>query len=382
MAIDQIKNNKTIRVLLTLLILLALIISIGFLYSPHFKSKFGSGDNLEWSDEAQERDTFKKIIDYRYYSGRPGPSSYFNPVQLLVWRYMRTHYGTNHHPYHLLCNLIHIINTIIVFFLLKIFIKNKFLTFTAALSFGVYYLNFQTVGWIASAIAIGLTGFFILSTLLLVIKYFQTKNKFFYFLSLLAFFLGTFTKEPVVFAIPILLAYYLIVQREKVLKFIKTDLIFLPYLILSVPIILITFARLSNSAVVNLWGGFNLGIHMLYRFIDFINYLITIIPVSFTIQIIVAIFILLLFPLLIYYGLKDRKLLFLSIWLVLSISIYTYSNFRDIYGLARYLYLPSVAWFGLLYYIAANIKNIKMKIITSFCLINYTIILNLFLILR
>ncbi len=379
MTISQIKNNKTIRILLILLIL---IISITFLYKPHFESKFGGGDNLEWYQEVKERNTLEKIFDYKYYSGRFGPSSYFNPVQLLVWRYMVTHYDKNHYPYHLLCTLIHIINTIIVFFLLKTFIKNNFFSFGAALSFAIYYLNFETIGWISATITTGLAAFFILSTLFLSIKYFQTKNKFFYLSSLLTFAVGTFTKEYVVFVIPILLVYYLITQKKMVLKFIKTDLIFLPYLILSLPIILITFAKLNTSAIVTTWGGFNLGIHMFYRFTDFINYLITIVPVSFVIQIAVTAFILFSFPLLIYYGLKDKNLLFLTTWLVLLISIYIYSNFRDIYSLARYLYLPSVAWFGLLYYIAANVRNKKTKIITSFCLINYTIILNLFLILR
>jgi len=377
--LSQIKTSDVIKFILILVIL---ITSIAILYKPHFKKILAGYDNMECYNEVQERNTFKKIIDYKYYSGRLTQSSYFNPIQLLVWKYLVDHYDKNPYPYHLLCVLIHIINTIILFFLLKIFLKEKVLTFLAALSFGVSYLNFQTIGWIAAGIAWGIATFFILSTLLLLIKYFQTKNKFFYLLSLLAFFLGTFTKEPVVFAIPILLAYYLIIQREKILKFIKTDLFILPYLILSLPITLISSSRLESSALINIWGGFNFGVHMLYRFIEFINYLIVMVPVSFTIQMGVAMFILLSFPFLIYYGLKDRKLLFLTIWLVLLISIYIYSNFRNISTLtSKYLYLPSTAWFALLYYPITKINNRKYKILTSIPLIGYTIVLNLILIL-
>ncbi|MEK7664978.1 MAG: hypothetical protein AAB361_02450 [Patescibacteria group bacterium] len=373
--------NKT-DVLKTSLILLVLISSIIFLYSPHFKTKLGGYDVMELYREAQNRNTFKKIIDYKYFSQGGGPTSaYFNPVILLVWRQMATNYDKNHFFYHLLCTLIHIINTMIVFFLLKAFIKNNLFSFLATLSFTIYYLNFLTVGWIASGINQGLTIFLVLSALLSVIKYFQTKNTFFYFLSLLSFFLGTFTKEIAIFTIPILLAYYIIIQREKIFKFIKPDLILLPYLILSLPIILITFARMNGSAVITSFGGINFGAHMLYRFLDYVNYMITIIPASHIAKITLAMFILFLLPFLIYYGLRDKKLLFLTIWLALSIAIFIFSNFRDIYDLGRYLYLPSIAWFAMLYYIASNIKNLKTKIISSFFLINYTIVLNLFLIL-
>lgn len=375
---DQIKNNNILK---TSLILLVLISSVVFLYNSDFKIKFISGDNLEWYNEAQERNTLTKILDFQYESGRPGPSSYFNPIQLLLWKYMINNYDQNYYPYYILCALIHLANVIIAFFLINKFIKNKFFSFLAALSFAIYYLNFKTIGWIAAAITTGLTAFFLLSIFFLTLKYFQTKNIFFYFSSLLIFFLGTFAKEAVLFVIPVLLFYYLINHRERVFKFIKTDLIFLPYLILSLPIILITFARLNNSALTNTWGGFNFGIHMFYRFIDLLNYLITVIPASFNIQVAITLLILLSFPVLIYYGLKDKNLLFLTVWLILLVSIYIYSNFRDIYSLDRYLYLPSIAWFALLYYIVSNIKNLKTKIISSFFLINYTIILNLLLIL-
>ena len=223
MIISQIKNKKFLKILLILLIL---IISTIFVYRPIFKIKFGGGDNLEWYNEAQERYSFKKIIDYKYYSGRPGPSAYFNPVQLLVWRYMVVRYDKDPYPYHLLSLLIHIINIIIAFFLLKIFIKSNFFSFAATLSFELYYQNFKTIGWTAAGITTGLSLFFILSTIFLAIKYLQTKNKFFYFSSLLIFFVGTFVKEYVIFTIPLLLAYYLIIKREKILKIIKKDLFF------------------------------------------------------------------------------------------------------------------------------------------------------------
>jgi hypothetical protein len=378
----MINSIKKIEILKTSLILLVLISSVIFLYSPILEVKFGGGDNLEWYNEAKERNTLAKAFDFKYYSGRQGPSAFFNPIQLIIWQYMTANYGQRPYPYHFLSILILLANVVVIFFLINKFIKNKLFSFLATLSFAVFYLNFRTVSWISPGIAWGLVIFCVSLTFLLFIKYFQTKNNFFYFPSLLLFFLGTLIKETSVFAVPILLAYYFIIQRKKVFKFIKDDLIVIPYFILSLPIILITLTRLNKSAIINAWGGANFGIHMFYRFIDFFNYLITVVPVSFSFQMATVMFILIFSPTLIYCGLKNKNLLFISVWLFLSISISIFQNFRDIYSLERYLYLSSIAWFTLLYYIVANIKNLKIKIISSFFLINYTIIFNLLLVLK
>lgn len=374
--------NKQINIL-KIIIILIIIISFGaFLYRPHFDFKFGGGDNLEWYQEAKERNTIKKVWDFQYYSGRQGPSAYYNPLQLIIWQYMSNNYEKQHQPYHFLIILFHMANAIAFFFLVNKFIKNKFFSLLAALSFETYYLNFYAMAWIAGGICWGLIGLSMLSIFYLTIKYFETKNILLYLLSLLIFFIGTFIKEAIVFIVPMLLAYYLIKERRPIFKFIKKDLFILPYFILSLPIVLITLIRMKSSAIVNNWGGLNFGVHMFYKFIDFFNYLITIIPVSFGAQMAITTIVLIFLPLLIYYGFKkDKNLLFFSVWLILLILTYTFQNFRDIYTLGRYLYLPSIAWFALLYYMVSRIKNLKIKIISSFFLINYTIILNLFFVL-
>ncbi len=185
--------NKT-NFLIIFLILLILISVVVFLYGPIFKIKFGGGDNLEWYQESLERDTFSKIFDFKYSSGRLGPSAYYNPLQLIIWRYMADNYGKQPYPYHLLSILLHLTNTVIAFFFANKFIKNKFFSFLAALSFGVFYLNFQTVGWIAAGICYGLSAFFLFSVFFLFLKYFQTKNIFFFFYFLFFFFFFLFFK--------------------------------------------------------------------------------------------------------------------------------------------------------------------------------------------
>jgi len=379
MIFPLIERYKFLKIFLAVLVIAGFVI---VLYGSHFDIRLTGYDNLELYRGAKERNTLGKIFDFSYFSkGGDPPSAYYNPVILLVWRFMVNNFDKDASPYHLLCISLHLINALIVFFLFRKLFKNNFFSFLAALSFAVFYQNFESVSWIAAGIATGLTTFFILSTLFLAIQYFKTNNKLFFIFSLLTFFIGTFTKEYAVFAFPMVASYYLLLQRKWELKLIKKDLFLLPYLILSLPIVLITLLRLESSAVVTKWGGTNFGVHMVYRSFDFLNYLITVIPVSFGFKMMVAILILMAIPVLIYFRLKDKRLLFFMAWLCCSIAPFIYSNFRNIYTLGRYLYLPSVAWFGLLYYIALSIKSKKIRIGATLGLIGYTILFNLSLIL-
>lgn len=378
--INKILKNDDFKIFLILAILTFSIFFIHNIYNPYLNEKLDDEDSIPWIMEGITRATLGKFFDIQYFSHR-NVNINFSPFQLMFWYYTWVNFGEEPYLWHFLCNFIHLINTVIVFFLANKFIKNKFFSFLAALSFAVFLLNFNTLKWVASGITWGLTAFFMLTTFLLIIEYFKTKKRIFYFLSLLLFFTGTFVKETTVFSVPILFMYYLILQRKKELKFIKTDLFIIPYILLSLPIILITVIRPRMIPLAAAGSGFDLSIGAFYRLIDYINFLITIIPVSFNIELLTTAFSLSLFFVLIYFGLKNENLLFLTIWLLLLTSIPIFLNFNYVYNSSRYLYLPSIVWFILLYYIVSNIRKMKVKIITSFFLVNYTIVLNLFLIL-
>lgn len=366
-----------------LLIPLIILISALVFYSePYTDDKLRGYDNLEWYEGTLERGNITNFLDINFVSTKNKyyHSTYYNPVQFLIWNSMISHFDNFSFPYKIFCILLHIINTFLVIAFVKLFIKNRYFSFAVAFSFFLFYPNYHTVGWIAAAMTTGLSAFFILSTLLMQARYFQTNNKFFYISALILFAIGIFTKEYVVFAALLIFFYYIIFHRKRSFAFLKRDLILLPYALIPLPLILITLLRIQNSALVNIWGGFNFGINMVYRFIDLFTYLIVPVPLSIGTKIATSVFVLLIPPILLYLSRKDKILMFLVLSLFILIAIFTYSNFRDIYTLERYLYLPSVMWFTILYYLALNIKNNIGRVFSTLFLVGYTIILNILLI--
>jgi hypothetical protein len=361
---------------------LALVVLILFPHKLHFyPNAFSGGDNAEIYYESLERDTIQKKFSIYAKSNRPGVSSYYMPVIYIVFGSMIDIFGNDSDPYYYLGIILHAINTVFVFLVIKNIIKNSIPAFLAALSFGVYNNTFINTDILCYSVSVGLLGFFYFISFYFFVRFVNESRRSFFFISLLAFGIGAITKEWVIHLILIFSAYYVIVKRPQKLAFMKADLMILPYILLAAPTVIIAYIRSANSAVVNHWGGFNFSIHMLYRLLDFLVFLISVVAISHGMNLAIAYCILLLLPFLAYYSTRDRLLLFMVAWVGLAFVSFIISNFRGIYSLGRYLYLPSAAWFGLLYYLAWNVKDNTKKCIALLLLISYTIIFNVLLIL-
>ncbi|MCF7844803.1 MAG: hypothetical protein K9M03_03175 [Kiritimatiellales bacterium] len=379
MVIPKPKSSALKAAVIPFVIIFSVLI---FYHEPYTDSKLTGYDNLEWYEGTIERDGVANFLDINFVSTKNKyyHSTYYNPVQFFIWNGMISYFDNFAFPYKVLGILIHTINTLLVLAFIRLFIKNRAYSFAVAFSFFLFYPNHQTVGWIAAALTTGLSAFFILSTLLMQVCYFKTGNKLFYGAALILFATGIFTKEYVVFAALLVFLYYILLHRKRSLAFIKGDLVLLPYVLIPIPLILITLIRIQNSALVNIWGGFNFGINMVYRFVDLFTYLVVPVSLSIGAKMGTSIFVILIVPILLYLSRKDKCLMFLVLSLFILIAIFTYSNFRDIYTLERYLYLPSVMWFSILYYLALNIKNNIGRVLSALFLVGYTIIFNILLI--
>lgn len=338
----------------------------------------GEGDNGEWRDEAHERSTWQSVFDYRYYSGRHGPSAYYNPVQMLIWQALLAlfDYHTEVRPYLAFLLIVHSLNIIIFYLLGRELIGKSAPVFLAATCFAVFFPNWHTAGWAAAMITTGVSGFFIFVALYLLIIYFRARKKYLLALSAASYFLALFTKEFAVFAIPIFVIYYLTTQRARTIKPLQSDLVFLPYCLVTIPMALIVLSRLGGSAITNEWGGFNFGVHMVFRFFDYLIYLVTAVPAIDFIKFSLACGFIVAIPLLIWASLKDKVIAFLVLWLVIAVLVYSFSNFRDLVTLQRYLYQPSVPWFLLLFYLVSRPRkwiSIPLTIGLSASIIGYNI---------
>lgn len=352
---EVVTRRKTLlRVALHAALVVACLGATWLLYRHHLdQGELGErSDNSEWRDEARDRDTWSEVLDYHYRSGRHGPSAYYNPVQLTVWRLLVStfDYGTEQRPYYLLCILIHALNVVVAFLIARKLLGAPLPAFLSALSFAVFFPNFLTIGWVAATVTTGLSGLFLWLAIYLFILSFEGRRGLLLALSTVSYALALFTKEFTVFAIPIMAAYYVIVRRERTLRPRKTDLLLLPACVVTVPMALIVSARLEGSAIVNDWGGFNFGVHMAYRFLDLAAYLVAAEVQSPTVTMVLAAAVLALVAAVAFFGRKEKPLAFVATWVAIALFVYSYSNFREVQELPRYLYQPSLPWFILVYY--------------------------------
>ncbi|MFH0862976.1 MAG: hypothetical protein V1875_08110 [Candidatus Altiarchaeota archaeon] len=373
-------KEKQRHALLTAGLCIALVLLVAALFSPHLSLGFGDFDNGQWYGEAKARNTLWKALDYTQNTGYT-PSTYYQPVQTLVWAAMVKAVDNEPYWYYALGMAIHA-SSAIVLFLLMHELTGKFLpSFGAAASFAVFFPNYQTFSWISAAITHGLTGLFFATTLLMYVRHSKTGSRTYYALSVAAFAVGVLTKEITVFAVPIIFAYYVLLERRGGLRPVSSDLKVVPFAALVLPFVYISRVILSRSVVMSEWGGVNFGVHMLYRFMDYLSYLASVVPISLGLRLVFAYAALLILPILAYYASRDRMLAYMGVWLALSISMFVYTNFRDVYSIGRYLYVPSMAWFGLLFYGVSRIRDSILRSWSYAALISYGFVLNAALIL-
>jgi len=374
---------SVLRTAATGVLLAAALAAVAILYwQPYSDAVLTEYDNTEHYASAMERKSLADFFDYTFVSLRPDPMEIYNPVETLVWRLMAERFGRIAYPYRMLGAALHLMNVLLVFAFARLFIRGTFYPAAAAASFAVFVPNFWTVDWEAAAITTGLAALLLLSVFLLQARSFRTGSRICGVLAPVLYAIGLFAKEYVLFAFPLVTLHYLLFHRKTTRALCGRDLVLLPYILASLPILLITLARLGQSSLANDWGGVNFSVHMLYRFADYLVFLATVVPLPAGLKLATAAGIALLLPCAVYAGWRDRTALFLLLSLALFISIFVYSNFRDVYELSRYLYLPSVAWFTLLYDAASRIKARRLRGAATMLLLNYTITLNLFLILR
>jgi hypothetical protein len=152
-------------------------------------------------------------------------------------------YGDYYGGYHLTSLIIHILNSILVYFLFREILNNKIHPYLIALIFLVHPLNVETVTWIAERKGV-LSAFFSLGSILLYLKYKKSSlPKTYYLVSLVLFILALMTKAvfvtlPLIF---LLILWYRDHLPIKKLFSIDSIITVVPFLVVSLVFILITF---------------------------------------------------------------------------------------------------------------------------------------------
>lgn len=133
--------------------------------------------------------------------------------------------------FHLFGILYHLLNIVLVFWLIQLFFKNRFMAFTVATLFAVHSLQVESVTWISAQKVILYTIFF-LASCISYINYVKEKKVLFYILSMIFFALSFLAKEQAVTLAVTLVAIDFIMQRKLLDK--KVILEKIPFFIMAI----------------------------------------------------------------------------------------------------------------------------------------------------
>lgn len=155
----------------------------------------------------------------------------YHPLTMLsfCWEYQK--HKLNPKPYHIHNLILHLLNTLLVLYLIWLLSKQKWVAFITALLFAIHPMHVESVAWVAERKDV-LYSFFYLSALCAYIFYLQKENKkaLFYVFTFLLFILAVLSKAMAV-SLPIaLFAIDYFLDRKITLK---TILEKAPFLLLS-----------------------------------------------------------------------------------------------------------------------------------------------------
>ncbi len=215
--------------------ILFLIPLIGFLlYFQSLSNGFVLDDNIQLTENLAVHSL--KNIPLLFLGGSFGGSTtlqgiYYKPLMSTVFTLLYAFFGASPMPFHLFQLIVHIINSLLVYFLLRKFFKNN-LSLLLSLIFLVHPINSETVLYI-SALQDQLFTLFGLSALLVATKKVLGYKDYFLFAFLIL--LSLLSKEAGVLYLLISVVFRFIFYKKDFIKFFLLSILtFSPYLALRI----------------------------------------------------------------------------------------------------------------------------------------------------
>ncbi len=131
---------------------------------------------------------------YDYWEGIQPYDRMYRPLQMLSYHLDYNLWGLNPAGFRLSNILLHLFNSILVFYLLSLVFNHKLLAASSSILFLVHPVHISTVAYISSRGDL-LSAFFILGCCVLFLKFLGSRNYVYYFLSMLAAALAFLSRE-------------------------------------------------------------------------------------------------------------------------------------------------------------------------------------------
>jgi tetratricopeptide (TPR) repeat protein len=255
-------------------IILALCLSVFLAYTPVFNSDF-----VNWDDEdyVLNNESIHSFSNLREILTKPIQGNY-HPLTMLSLALNYSISGTDATSYHIMNLLLHMMNTVLVFFFVLSLFKGKtWMAFIVALLFGIHPLHVESVAWVSERKDLLYSLFFILG-LTLYSKYIDSGKRYFLLIVFLCFILSLLSKPAAVIFPVLLFAIDYFKGRPNILK---TYLEKVPFLICSVLFGLLTMQGQESAGATEFAKVFSLTDRFLFASYGIMMYFIkTILPID------------------------------------------------------------------------------------------------------
>lgn len=279
--------------------------------------------------------------------------------------------------------ILHLINCLLVYYLIKQIFKNEKMAIISMLLFGIHPMHVESVAWISERKDVLYSMYYLLS-LILFLKFKELKNYWYYFISLVFFIFSLLSKGQAVTLSVVLILVILYCDKKISLKNIS---ITIPFLILSIFFgIIAILAQKSGNAI---FESYDISYYerVIFAFDSLLEYFTKgIIPYKLSAiypypkDVFSAIytigFFALIFIFVIYKRIKnDRIILFALLFFI--INIFPLLQFLPVGNAKmadRYFYIPSIGLFIIISYIISKYYHKHKTVILSLFLIYFIIL--------
>lgn len=328
-----------------------------YLYGDVFNDIPRDGDIDEWMYDVDAQ-TLSEYFDPYPREGTAPTGTYYRPIQKISWKIQKDMWGPASSNYRIFWIFIHIIVSTLVYAFARKLSLTRGTAFLSALLFSILRVNVHIVKREIAMAGHGLASIFLIITFIFFIDYLRKKRLKYYIATFFFFVLTVLTCESAMVLLPLMMLYQLFVEGETLKKkrLVKTGLAYIPYIILTLIILFFSRMKYPTGFVANMWGGSYFGLFTVTRLVDYISMLVfPFTQTGYITHILLYAVLILAWLTACKYKKLDR---FLVLWIIICILPFSFSNFRGIEGLWRYLYFSSIA-FSIL--TAKTINQLFMK---------------------
>lgn len=217
-------------------------------YFPALRNGFTDWDDPAYLTENEIITSASTHEAISYYFTEPAVSNY-HPFTMITYKMLFNEWGMNPKPYHVFSLLFHLINTLLVFYFIKLLTKGKmWASVLTAILFGLHPMHVESVAWI-SEIKDVLYSLFFLIGLICYINYVRKKLISFYIIAFLMLCFSLLSKPAaVIFPLLLFLIDYF-EQRKFNFRLVAEKI---PFLIIAFIFGVITFLVQKDLAVADI----------------------------------------------------------------------------------------------------------------------------------